>query len=37
MGLIEVLNEKVGLQNDVMNETKNSLMKKMANIEQNVI
>ena len=37
VGLIEVLNDKVGLQNDVMNETKNSLLKKMANIEKNVI
>ena len=37
VGLIEVLNEKVGLQNDVMNETKNSLLKKMSNIEKNVI
>jgi predicted nucleic acid-binding protein len=37
VGLIEVLNEKVVIQNDVMNETKISLVKKMANIEKNVI
>ena len=35
--LIEVVNEKISLQSEQMQETKNQLVKKMTNIEKNVI
>jgi len=34
---MEVLSEKVNLQNEVLNEAKNNLLKRMNNIEKNVI
>ena len=34
---MEVLSEKVNLQNEVLNEAKNNLLKRMNKIEKNVI
>ena len=35
--LIEVVNEKISIQSEQMQETKGQLVKKMTNIEKNVI